>query len=60
MPLRPVYSEDGEMVTIRTKWFFELQTDSEYFIALQNAGVDNWEGYAAAVAHLKLPDEERS
>lgn len=58
MPLVPQYSEDGEFVTIRTKWFFELKTDSEYFIALQNAGVDNWEGYADAVASLELPDEE--
>lgn len=52
MSLRPEYSADGEMVTIRTKWFNELKLDSDMFIALQNAGVDNWEGYANAVAHL--------
>lgn len=58
MALEAQYSEDGLFVTIRTKWFFELKTDAECFIALQNAGVDNWEGYADAVADLELEDEE--
>lgn len=49
----PQYSEDGLFVTIRTKWFEELKLDSDMFIALQNAGVDNWEGYDQAVADIE-------
>lgn len=52
----PEYSEDGVFVTIRTKWFDELKLDSDMFIALQNAGVDNWEGYADAVAHVETEE----
>jgi len=44
----PVYitNEDGgESVIISKKVYDELIEDQKFFIALQNAGVDNWEGW---------------
>lgn len=53
-PREPVFSGHGEsgngLVTIRTKDYLELVEDQKMMIALQNAGVDNWEGYDQAVA----------
>lgn len=33
------------LVTIKQKVYDELVEDQKFFIALQNAGVDNWEGW---------------
>jgi hypothetical protein len=33
------------LVTIKKKVYDELVSDQKFFIALQNAGVDNWEGW---------------
>jgi hypothetical protein len=48
----PRHEERGEgergpvpMVTIKKKVYDELISDQKFFIALQNAGVDNWEGW---------------
>ena len=36
-------------VTIPTKEYEALLADSRMLVALQNAGVDNWEGYEFAM-----------
>lgn len=38
-----------EYVTISKEQFDQLQEDSNFLECLQNAGVDNWEGYDYAV-----------
>ena len=40
---------DETMVTISKKEYEELQRDRDYLFALQEAGVDNWEGYSEAM-----------
>lgn len=37
-----------EMVTITKKEYDELVEDSKFLMALEAAGVDNWEGYGVA------------
>lgn len=37
-----------EMVTITKKKYDELVEDSKFLMALEAAGVDNWEGYGVA------------
>lgn len=57
MTREPVYSGDeGEYVTIRTKVYEELLEDQGLLIALQNAGVDNWDGYSVALAEFNEED----
>lgn len=43
------FTADGEHVIIRKKVYKELVEDQKLMIALQNAGVDNWDGYAVAM-----------
>ncbi len=38
-----------EQITISKKEFDSLQEDSLMLVALQNAGVDNWQGYDFAM-----------
>ena len=38
-----------EMVTITKKEYEQLVDDSEKLCALENAGVDNWDGYDYAM-----------
>lgn len=38
-----------EMITISKKYFDDLVDDQNLLNALQNAGVDNWEGYDYAM-----------
>lgn len=45
----PVWSADGTRVTIDKKVYDELIEDQKLFIALQNAGVDNWEGWRQVI-----------
>lgn len=47
--------EIEETITITVKEYESLLEDSEMLQALQNAGVDNWEGYDYA---LELLGEE--
>lgn len=54
---RPVCSADGESVTISKKVYDELIEDQKIMIALQNAGVDSWEGYADAMATYHEEDK---
>lgn len=46
----PILTADGESVIISKKFYDELIEDQKIMIALQNAGVDNWEGYDDALA----------
>ena len=41
-----------ELVTITKEEFDELVSRSNFLTALENAGVDNWEGYDEAVNSL--------
>lgn len=50
MSSAPILTADGESVIIRKKVYDELIEDQKIMIALQNAGVDNWEGYDDAMA----------
>jgi hypothetical protein len=38
-----------EMITISKEEYDELVKDSDFLHALEQAGVDNWEGYSDAV-----------
>lgn len=42
--------DTGPTVTIATEEYEELLDASDKLAALQDAGVDNWEGYAEAMA----------
>lgn len=42
-----------ELVTITKEEFDELVARSNFLTALENAGVDNWEGYDEAVNSLR-------
>jgi hypothetical protein len=40
-------------VTITTEEYESLLADSRMLVALQNAGVDNWEGYEFAMEDIR-------
>lgn len=46
-----------EMITIKKSWYETLKRSHELLMALQECGVDNWEGYSEA-NNLAFPDEE--
>jgi hypothetical protein len=50
--------KNEETVTISKKEYESLLEDSEMLLALQNAGVDNWDGYDYALELLKEKEEE--
>ena len=50
--------KNEETVTISKKEYESLLEDSEMLLALQNAGVDNWDGYDYALELLKENEEE--
>ena len=41
---------EGEMVTIPRYEYERLQKDSDWLGCLEEAGVDNWDGYGEAIA----------
>lgn len=47
-----------KMVTITEKEYNRLLSDSRFLQALQEAGVDNWDGYSDAQEFLDDMDEE--
>lgn len=54
----PKAVERGDMVTVsRTAWE-QYQEDSERLGALEQAGVDNWEGYGHAMSILRGEDDD--
>lgn len=48
---------DNEIVTITRKEYETLKKDSEWLNYLEQAGVDNWDGYGFAY-ELREKDEE--
>jgi len=50
-------SYEGTTVTITVDEYERLLEDSRILLALQGAGVDNWEGYDYAMAELWDDDE---
>lgn len=52
----PILTADGESVIISKKVYDELIEDQKIMIALQNAGVDNWDGYGIAMAAYREED----
>jgi hypothetical protein len=47
---------NGDLVSITLKEYSELLKDRDLLNALQNAGVDNWDGYSFALEELKKND----
>lgn len=52
-------SNDSETVTISRKEYEQLQKDADMLNALENCGVDNWEGYSEAHAYLREQEAQR-
>lgn len=46
-------------VTISVEEYEELQRDQRLLLALQNSGVDNWEGYEEAMEYLRFLEEDK-
>ena len=42
-------SEEKEMVTIPKREYEQLKAESDWLSCLEQAGVDNWEGYCFAI-----------
>lgn len=45
--------ESTPMVTVRKKVYDEMVEDQKVMIALQNCGVDSWDGYEAAMQYYE-------
>ena len=50
---------ETETITISKEEYESLLEDSDKLLALEGAGVDNWEGYAEAMELFKEINEER-
>lgn len=51
-------SQQEKMVTITEAEYDKLSEDSRFLCALQNAGVDNWDGYEVAQEMIEEWDKE--
>ena len=50
---------ENETVTISRKEYDQLQKDAAMLNALENCGVDNWEGYSEAHRYLREQDTQQ-
>lgn len=49
---------DEDTVTITKKEYDHLQKAADILSALENAGVDNWDGFGPAMASIEEGEEE--
>ena len=52
-------ADTDDTVTISRKEYDQLQKDADMLNALENCGVDNWEGYSEAHAYLREQEAQR-
>lgn len=48
---------DEPTITIKRKFYETLKRSHDLLMALQECGVDNWDGYSQAV-NIAFPDED--
>lgn len=56
--IKDKYSEDKPMQEVLINYLKEMDNDSMFLSALQNTGVDNWEGYEYAQELLEEWNDE--
>lgn len=51
------HNNESKTITIQQSLFFQLLNDSNKLKALENCGVDNWEGYDDAMEYLENKED---